>query len=220
MKGLEQLLENNRKWAQDMKERQPEFFQSLTEIQTPEYLWIGCSDSRITPATSTGLLPGQLFVHRNIANLVVHSDMNCLSVLQFGVDVLKIKHIIVCGHYGCGGVQAALKDQRVGLTDNWLRHIQDIAREHQKELLEIQDEEARLARLCELNIVEQVLNVGDTTVVQDAWRRGQELTVNGWIYSIADGIFHDVGVSISRIDELTNLRKNTRIKLAEKGAGE
>ena len=205
---LEHLLNGNKAWAQNIKESDPLFFEKLSEIQTPEYLWIGCSDSRITPATSIGLLPGEMFVHRNVANLVNHTDMNCLSVMQFAVEVLKVKHIIVCGHYGCGGVKAALDDTRLGLIDNWLRHIQDIMHKH-SDVLDVPDYEVRLDKLCEVNVIEQVVSVGETTIVQDAWERGQNLEVHGWIYTIADGIYRDLKVSVKSLSELDAMREGT-----------
>lgn len=202
-----------------MKQKEPDFFEKLAGLQTPEYLWIGCSDSRITPATSIGLMPGEMFVHRNIANLVVHTDMNCLSVLQFAVDVLKVKHIIVCGHYGCGGVMAALDDSRLGLIDNWLRHIQDLAHKYQKELDELENYEARLDKLCEINVIEQVVSVGETTILQDAWLRGQDVRVHGWIYYITDGIYRDLRVTVNSIENLDNLRLMTINQRQKIGVG-
>ena len=202
-----------------MKETEPEFFEKLAGLQTPEFLWIGCSDSRITPATSIGLLPGEMFVHRNIANLVNHTDMNCLSVIQFAVDVRKVKHIIVCGHYGCGGVMAALDDTRLGLIDNWLRHIQDLAHKYQKELDELTDYEARLDKLCEINVIEQVVSVGETTILQDAWLRGQDVRVHGWIYYITDGIYRDLKVTVKSIEGLDDLRLKTINQRQKIGVG-
>ena len=175
MKDLGELLENNRVWSEGIKARDPEFFLALARQQTPRYLWIGCSDSRVPANQLTGLLPGEMFVHRNVANVVVHTDFNCLSVLQFAVDYLKVEHIIVCGHYGCGGVQAAMKNLQLGLIDNWLRHVQDVIHAHEGQLSSIEDEAQRLDRLSELNVIEQVLNVGRTTIVQGAWARGQGL---------------------------------------------
>jgi len=209
MNKLETLLEGNRMWAASIKESDPEFFTKLSQIQTPDYLWIGCSDSRITPASSVGLLPGQMFVHRNVANLVNHTDMNCLSVLQYAVEVLHVRHVIVCGHYGCGGVKAAMDDVRLGLIDNWLRHIQDIMHKYDDDLGRHASYDKRLDRLCELNVVEQVVSVGETTVVQDAWQRGQELSVHGWIYTIADGIYRDLCVTADSLDELDKFRMST-----------
>ncbi len=197
MSNIDHLLENNRSWARETVERDPEFFRTLARQQSPEYLWIGCSDSRVPANQIVGLLPGELFVHRNVANVVVHSDLNCLSVLQFAVDVLRVKHVLVVGHYGCGGVQAALENRRVGLADNWLRHVQDVMEKHAADLSPIDDPRDRLNRLCELNVMEQVANVAHTTVVREAWDRGQELTVHGWIYSLSDGRVHDLQVSVS-----------------------
>jgi carbonic anhydrase len=193
---LQHLLDNNRRWAAAMTAQYPEFFTTLARQQAPDYLWIGCADSRVPANEIVGMAPGELFVHRNLANLVVHSDLNCLSVLQFAVDVLGVEHVIVCGHYGCGGVRAALNDDRHGLADNWLRHIQDTARVHLAALEQIPAGAAREDRLCELNVVEQVGNVYETTVVQDAWARGQRLTIHGWIYHLDDGLLHDLGLVI------------------------
>ena len=179
----------------------------MAQQQNPEYIWIGCSDSRVSESNIVGLQPGEVFVHRNIANLVVHTDMNCLSVLQFAVEVLQVKHIIVCGHYGCGGIQAALENKRHGLIDNWLRHIQDVANLYETTLSQIESQTERLNKLCELNIIEQVLNVGETTVVQDAWSRGQVLRVHGWIYNLTDGIISDLGIHLETRDELKSLRR-------------
>ena len=209
MSTLEHLLDGNKAWAQNIKESDPSFFEKLSGIQTPQYLWIGCSDSRITPATSIGLLPGEMFVHRNVANLVNHTDMNCLSVMQFAVEVLKVKHIIVCGHYACGGVMAAMDDTRLGLIDNWLRHIQDIIHKHSAALDSLPDYNARLDKLCEISVIEQVVSVGETTIVQDAWERGQDLEVHGWIYTIADGIYRDLNVSIKSLEQLDAMRDGT-----------
>jgi carbonic anhydrase len=192
---LHDLFQNNRAWAQRILRADAAFFEKLTRQQSPRYLWIGCSDSRVPANDIVGLLPGELFVHRNIANVVVHTDLNCLSVIQFAVDVLRIRHIIVCGHYGCSGVRASLMKERHGLVDNWLRHIQDVQQQHGAELDGIEDPEKRLDRLCELNVVEQVSNVCRATVVQDAWARGQDLTVHGWIYGIHDGLLRDLKVT-------------------------
>jgi carbonic anhydrase len=195
MDELEELFQNNRAWAQRITRADPEFFQKLVRQQEPRYLWIGCSDSRVPANDIVGLLPGELFVHRNIANVVVHTDHNCLSVMQFAVDVLKIRHIIVCGHYGCSGVRASLMKERHGLVDNWLRHIQDVEHAHAAELDAIGNSDKRLDRLCELNVVQQVENVCRTTIVEDAWARGQALTVHGWIYGIQDGLLRDLKVT-------------------------
>lgn len=202
MKSLKKLLESNRAWADGVRQREPDFFDRLSRLQAPEYLWIGCSDSRVPANQITGLAPGEVFVHRNVANVVVHADLNCLSVLQFAVDVLKVKHVIVCGHYGCGGVIAAHDDLKLGLIDNWLRHVQDVGHKHRASLGALGNREERLGRLCELNVIEQVVNVAQTTVVQDAWARGQELTVHGWIYSLKDGLVRDLGMSVAAAADL------------------
>ena len=197
MEDLKQLLENNRRWAERIKASNPEFFNSLAQEQTPNYLWIGCSDSRVPSTQLVGLNAGDLFVHRNVANVVVHTDFNCLSVLQYAVEVLNVRHVIVCGHYGCGGVKAAMENLQHGLIDNWLRHVQDVMEIHQSELAKITDDSERLDRLCELNVAEQVLNVSQTTIVQNAWKRGQELAVHGWIYGIGDGLLRDLNICVS-----------------------
>ena len=194
---LKHLFANNRAWAAKMTRRDPEFFTRLSNQQAPEYLWIGCADSRVPANEIVGLAPGELFVHRNVANVVVHADLNCLSVLQFAVEVLNVQHIIVCGHYGCGGVRAALRDDRLGLVDNWLRHVQDVRWKHLRELDSLSGEEEKLHRLCELNVIEQVTNVSQTTVVRDAWTRGRPLNVHGWIYDLHDGLLRDLGVSVA-----------------------
>lgn len=203
MKDLRELLENNRAWSERIKANDPGFFQTLAQQQTPHYLWIGCSDSRVPATQLVGLPPGELFVHRNVANVVVHTDFNCLSVLQFAVDLLKVSHVIVCGHDGCGGVQAAMQNLKLGLTDNWLRHVQDVMHGHEALLSEISDESKRLNRLCELNVIEQVLNVSRTTIVQNAWGRGQDLAVHGWIYGIGDGLLRDLDICITNQAELS-----------------
>jgi carbonic anhydrase len=205
MKALPPLFENNRKWAAEISQSDPEFFGKLAQQQNPEFLWIGCSDSRVPANEIIGLLPGELFVHRNVGNLVIHSDMNCLSVLQYAVDILKIKHIIVCGHYGCGGVRAALDSNPHGLIDNWLRQIRDLDQRQSLELARYTMLEDRVDRLCELNVVEQVKNVGNTTIVQEAWRRGQQVTIHGWIYSIMDGLLKDMDVCVSSSEELVKI---------------
>jgi carbonic anhydrase len=193
---LADLFANNRRWAADVRARQPDFFSGLAAQQTPKYLWIGCSDSRVPANEIVALMPGELFVHRTVANVVVHTDLNCLSVLQFAVDVLRVEHVIVCGHYGCGGVRAALERVPLGLVDNWLRHVQDVAVRHQALIDTLDDSTARINRLCELNILEQVRNVAGTTIVQDAWARGQELTLHGWIYGLDDGLLRDLRLSM------------------------
>lgn len=209
MQKIQELLEANKQWAEDLKAEDPGFFERLSEAQNPEILWIGCSDSRITPTSSVGLLPGEMFVHRNVANLVHHSDMNCLAVMQFAIEVLKVRHVIVCGHYGCGGVKAAFDDSRFGLVDNWLRHIQDTMHKHREEIYRAGDYEARLDKLCEINVIEQIVSVGETTIVQDAWDRGQELYIHGWIYRIAEGIYRDLGVSVNSLELLDTMRDAT-----------
>ncbi len=193
--SLKTLLENNRKWAKAEVSADPEYFRRLERQQSPEYLWIGCSDSRVPANQITGLAPGEVFVHRNIANVVVHTDLNCLSVIQFAVDILKVRHIILCGHYGCSGVHAAMTKHRIGLSDNWLRHVQDVAGKHGHELDKLKDEATRHRRLCELNVAEQVRHIAECTAVQEAWERGQNLEVHGWIYDLKDGLLHDLKVS-------------------------
>jgi carbonic anhydrase len=201
---LDHLFDNNRAWAARMTESNPTFFQQLALQQKPQYLWIGCADSRVPSNQIIGLMPGEVFVHRNIANVVVHTDLNCLSVIQFAVDVLKVRHVIVCGHYGCGGVGAAMADQELGLIDNWLRHLKDIYHKHQA-VITSQPEDHRFDHFCEINVMEQAVNVSHTTIVRDAWRRGQELTVHGWIYGLQDGLLKDLGVSISGPDEIPDM---------------
>jgi carbonic anhydrase len=203
MRILENLFENNRKWAEKIKKSDPDFFARLSRQQKPEYLWIGCSDSRVSSNQIVDLMPGEIFVHRNIANVVSHTDLNCLSVIQYAVEVLKIKHIIVCGHYGCGGIKAALGKKAIGLIDTWLQHIKDVYRYHQEKLDAIADETEKLNRLCELNVIEQVANVSSTSIVQKAWESGQELSVHGWIYSIEDGIINDLNVCVAGVCELS-----------------
>jgi len=191
---LSDLLTNNRAWAEEMTRQDPDFFSRLAQRQTPQYLWIGCSDSRVPANQIVGLMPGDMFVHRNVANLVIHADLNCLATIQFAVDILKVGHIIVCGHYGCGGVLSALRDEKLGLVDNWLRHVQDVRSKFQTEIEPLETEILRHNRLCELNVIEQVVNVTKTTIVRDAWARGQSLSVHGWIYDIHDGIIRDLGI--------------------------
>ncbi len=207
MVNIDKLLENNRNWSESVTQENPDFFSSLAEQQNPDYLWIGCSDSRVSANTIVGLAPGEIFVHRNVANLVNHTDMNCLSVIQFAVEVLHVDHIIVCGHYGCGGVMAAIDDERHGLIDNWLRHIRDTANLHAAVLDSIADPNERLNLLCQLNVVEQVQNVGETTIVQDAWELGQQLEIHGWIYGLKDGKIRDLEISINSENSLKGLRK-------------
>lgn len=202
MRVLKHLLEKNRLWSDNIRAGDPEFFTKLAQQQAPQYLWIGCSDSRVPANQIVDLLPGEIFVHRNIANLVVHSDLNCLSVIQFAVEVLEVKHIIVCGHYGCGGIRAAREEKDHGLIDNWLSHIRDVYRIHKGEIDALPTEKERLNRLCELNIVEQVANVSNTTIVRNAWKTGKSLSVHGWVYDVADGILHDLGICTTGLDEV------------------
>ncbi|MBN2162717.1 MAG: carbonate dehydratase [Pontiellaceae bacterium] len=196
MKYLKSLFDSNREWAERISREQPSFFEQLSKQQNPEFLWIGCADSRVPANEIINLPPGEVFVHRNIANVVVHTDLNCLSVIHYAVEVLKVKHIIVCGHYGCGGVRAAMDSDNHGLIDNWLRHIRDVYRFHREELEAIEDMEVRKDRLCELNVIEQVSNVCNTTMLRDAWSKGQELAVHGWIYRLEDGLLHDLDVTV------------------------
>jgi carbonic anhydrase len=198
-KAIAELFKRNRKWAESMRASDPEFFSSLAHQQTPEFLWIGCSDSRVPANQITGLAPGEVFVHRNIANLVVHTDLNCLSVLQFAIDLLHVRHVIVCGHYGCSGIHAALSGQNVGLADNWLRHVEDVREHNATELTAIADPVKRENRLCELNVREQVRHVCEATVVQDAWRRNQPLAVHGWVYGLEDGLLRDLNCTKDKI---------------------
>ncbi len=201
MRSLSHLFDNNRAWVESVTRDDPGFFDRLAHQQNPEYLWIGCSDSRVSANQITGLAPGEVFVHRNVANVVVHTDLNCLSVVQFAVDLLKVGHIIVCGHYGCSGVHAALTGRKIGLADNWLRHVQDVGERHGPYLGTIAVEARRYDALCELNVLEQVRNLCQTTSVQDAWARGQPLTIHGWIYGVHDGRLHDLDATIARADE-------------------
>ena len=205
MSKLNDLLCGNQRWAEKVKQQDPDFFSKLSQQQSPRYLWIGCSDSRVPANQIVGLLPGEIFVHRNVANLVVHTDFNCLSVIQFAVAVLKVRHIICCGHYGCGGVQAAFGNSQHGLIDNWLRHIKDVYSKHEKSLSKISDDKSRLNRLCELNVMEQVYNICHTTVVQEAWQAGQELSVHGWIYGIDNGLIKDLNLCISSQEEISSI---------------
>jgi len=201
MRVLEHLFESNRAWSRRIQEQDREFFVKLSRQQSPEYLWIGCADSRVPANEIVDLLPGELFVHRNVANVVVHTDLNCLSVMQYAVDVLKVRHVIVCGHYGCGGVRAALRRDRMGLIDNWLRHVQDVRDKHQARLEILTDETQQVDRLCELNVMEQVVNVCQTTILLDAWARGQPLAVHGWIYGLRDGLLRDLNITVTSEQE-------------------
>ena len=194
---MKELFDRNRAWAADVRRRDPQFFERLRNQQAPQFLWIGCADSRVPANEICGLAPGEMFVHRNVANVVVHADSNCLSCLQYAVDVLKVRDIIVCGHYGCGGVLAALRDDRLGLVDNWLRHVQDVKHKHRIEMDRLNGEVERHRRLCELNVIEQVNNVSQTTVLREAWARGQELAIHGWIYDVGDGLLHDLGLTLN-----------------------
>ncbi|MEW6671002.1 MAG: carbonate dehydratase [Thermodesulfobacteriota bacterium] len=207
MRMLKSIFDDNRKWAENTKKSHPDFFAKLSKQQKPKYLWIGCSDSRVPANIITRLPPGEIFVHRNIANVVIHTDLNCLSVLQFAVDVLKVRHIIVCGHYGCGGIKAAMENKQHGLIDNWLRHIRDIYRNHEAKLSTFADGKEKFKVLCELNVIEQVANVCHTTIVQNAWRHGRKLAVHGWIYSMEDGILKDLDVCITSLNEISHIHK-------------
>jgi carbonic anhydrase len=202
MTKLRKLFDKNRNWANRIRGQDPQFFRKLARLHAPDYLWIGCADSRVPANEIVGLLPGEMFVHRNLANMVVHTDLNCLSVMQYAVDVLKVHHIIVVGHYGCGGVRAALQRKRLGLIDNWLRHIQDVHSKHARSIASLHSLSARIDRLCELNVIEQVGNVCQTSIVLDAWERGQELTVHGWIYGLSDGLIRDLNTSASAPEEV------------------
>ena len=202
MKDIRMLLQNNSDWADRIEQEDPEFFSQLSRQQHPEYLWIGCSDSRVPANQIIGMAPGEVFVHRNIANVVVHTDLNCLSVIQYAVDQLKVKHILIVGHYGCGGVHASLNDVRIGVADNWLRHVGDVAQKHSAILDAIDDPTLRHARLCELNVIEQVDNACRSTIVQDAWARGQKLMVHGWVYSLKDGRVREMGIDVGGQEEL------------------
>lgn len=208
MKTLPELFDNNRRWAEEIEARHPGFFDELKRQQSPRYLWIGCADSRVPANEIVGLMPGDLFVHRNVANLVAHTDMNLLSVLQYAVEVLQVRHIIVCGHYGCGGVAAALDDQPLGLIDNWLRQIRELYWQNRDDVNSHDDRAARVNRLCELNVRRQVINVANTTMVREAWRRDQPLTIHGWIYSIGDGLLRDMGLSLSSGEQTRELAEN------------
>lgn len=203
MPVIKQLFKQNEEWAARTTEADPTFFDNLSEQQSPEYLWIGCSDSRVPANQIVGLLPGEVFVHRNIANVVVHTDLNCLSVIQYAVEVLKVKHIMVVGHYGCGGVKAAMGNEPFGLIDNWLRHIKDVYRAHKNRIEAVEDEQERFNLMCELNVREQVANVCHTTIVQNAWRNGQDLSVHGWIYGLDNGLIKDMKVTVSSLDDIS-----------------
>ncbi|WP_116474877.1 carbonate dehydratase [Zobellella maritima] len=218
MKMLEHLFKNNQEWAEQIKAEDPSFFEKLSLQQAPEYLWIGCSDSRVPANQLTGLLPGDVFVHRNVANLVVHTDFNCLSVVQYAVEVLKVKHIIICGHYGCGGIRAAMHNQELGLIDNWLRNIKDICHKHEEALQAITDEQLREDYMCELNVVEQVANLCHTTIVQNAWKQGQPLSVHGWVYGIKDGKLHDLDVCVNGSEQIPDVYRIVRQRILGKNS--
>ena len=207
MRLLTKIFEQNKEWAENVKKSSPDFFLKLSKQQSPEYLWIGCSDSRVPANEIVGMLPGEIFVHRNIANLVIHTDLNCLSVIQYAVEILKVKHIIVCGHYGCGGIQAAMENKDHGLIDNWLRHIKDTYQHNQKKINLLESETDKVNLLCELSVVEQVANICHTTIVQGAWKSGRELAVHGWIYSIEDGILKDLDVCITNLEEISRIHR-------------
>ncbi|GHA70509.1 carbonic anhydrase [Formosimonas limnophila] len=200
--ALKHLLDNNRMWSERTRAIDEHFFESLAQQQAPEYMWIGCADSRVPANELIGLQPGEVFVHRNVANLIVHSDLNCLAAMQFAVDILQVKHIIVCGHYGCGGVKSVLDNHRVGLADNWLRHIHDTKIKYANLLSQVLESDLKHNRLCELNVLEQVLNASHSTVVQDAWERGQSLTIHSWVYNLRDGLIRPIGLEVNSIDEL------------------
>ncbi|MCI5210723.1 MAG: carbonate dehydratase [Candidatus Electrothrix sp. ATG2] len=208
MRTLKEIFDQNKQWAGKVRESDPAFFEKLSKQQHPQYLWIGCADSRVPANQIMDALPGEVFVHRNIANIVMHSDLNCLSVIQYAVDVLKVKHVIVCGHYGCGGIQAALQNEENGLIDNWLQSIKDVIRIHQRELDSFTGDKEKVDRLCELNVMEQVVNVCQTTIIRDAWKAGQELSVHGWIYGIEDGILKDMNICITKPEEIPDTLKD------------
>ena len=201
MRSIDNLFTNNQRWSERIRGEDADYFTRLANQQTPEYLWIGCSDSRVPANQIVGLAPGEVFVHRNIANVVVHTDLNALSVIQFAVDILKVKHVLVVGHYGCGGVGAALKDTQLGLVNNWLRHVQDVRDLHVAQLDRVEDPKQRHDRLCELNVMQQVVNVSQTSVLREAWQRGQEVTIHGWCYGLSDGLVRDLGVSAESREE-------------------
>ncbi len=210
---LSHLIQQNRDWSDSMRNEDPEFFSRLVGQQSPEYLWIGCADSRVPANEIVNLLPGELFVHRNVANVVVHTDLNCLSVLQYAVEVLKVKHVIVCGHYGCGGVRAAMLNQKLGLINNWLRHVQDVSQKYDAHLAKTIEEDLRADRLCELNVIEQVVHVCQTTVIEGAWERGQDISVHGWIYRLSDGRIRDLRISVNSTDDIVKSRDHSVLKL-------
>ena len=216
MKSIKKLFENNRKWSEDITKKNPDFFPTLSKQQAPKYLWIGCADSRVPANEVVGLLPGELFVHRNVANVVIHTDLNCLSVMQYAIEVLKVEHVIVCGHYGCGGVITALNDNRYGLIDNWLRHVKDVRERHGHHISLLKDQKQKEDCMCELNAIEQAIYVFQTTIVQDAWVRGQNFTVHACIYGLTDGVLKDLGLSVSGLEEMNSNYLNA---LALEGIG-
>ena len=207
MRVLKELFDKNKKWAENVKKTDPDFFAKLSKQQSPEILWIGCADSRVPANEIVGMEPGKIFVHRNIANVVVHTDLNCLSVIQYAVEVLKVKHIIICGHYGCGGIKSAMENEKHGLIDNWLRHIKDVYRYHQEKIDALENYDEKYKLMCELNVIEQVANVCHTTIVQNAWKKGQELAIHGWIYSLEDGILRDMNVCITGPEDISNTHR-------------
>jgi carbonic anhydrase len=216
MRSLSRLFDNNRAWSESIRKQDPAFFQKLSQQQSPEYLWIGCADSRVPANDIVGLLPGELFVHRNIANVVVHTDLNCLSVIQFAVEVLKVRHVMVVGHYGCSGVRAALGRDRLGLVENWLRHVQDVRNKYPDILSVLEGAGAQADRLCELNVIEQVVNVCETSILRDAWERGQEVAVHGWVYGIADGMLRDLGMTVGALADVETRRAEALAALERK----
>jgi len=220
MRVLGHLFRNNRVWAEEMTRQDPGFFARLSSQQAPRYLWIGCSDSRVPANQIVGLPPGEMFVHRNVANVVAHTDLNCLSTIHFAVEVLRVEHVIVCGHYDCGGVRAALRGDQLGLVDNWLQHVQDVGSEHRDRLDALDTEAHRHARLCELNVIEQVVNVSETTIVRDAWARGQTLAVHGWIYDVRDGLLRDLGICVTARQEVAASAEAARAGLGVPDRGE
>jgi carbonic anhydrase len=219
MRSLSRLFDNNRAWSERIRKHDPAFFQKLSQQQSPEYLWIGCADSRVPANDIVGLLPGELFVHRNVANVVVHTDLNCLSVIQFAVEVLKVRHVMVVGHYGCSGVRAALGRDRLGLVENWLRHVQDVRNKYPDILSVLEGASAQADRLCELNVIEQVVNVCETSILRDAWERGQEVAVHGWVYGIADGMLRDLGVTVGALSEVEPRRAQALAALGDARRG-
>jgi len=219
MRSLSRLFDNNRAWSERIRKHDPSFFKELAQQQSPEYLWIGCADSRVPANDIVGLLPGELFVHRNVANVVVHTDLNCLSVIQFAVDILKVRHVMVVGHYGCSGVRAALGRDRLGLVENWLRHVQDVRNKYPDILSVLADAAAQADRLCELNVIEQVVNVCETSILRDAWGRGQDVSVHGWVYGIGDGLLRDLGVTVNSLAEVEPRRAEALAALGSARSG-